>query len=90
MSASQEDIKEKIWHMVTRPEMWVISNEALEGMVLALLWAYDGHDRHNEWAMWCANCLSIRSNSPAWTQKEIPLKEYAELLSSFIREIRIF
>lgn len=83
--ATESEIVEHIIHILNRPLMWVGSPEALEGVVLALVWALKGTDYHDEFAKWAADKHNVRRNSTLWSQKDFLVSDYANELKAFLR-----
>lgn len=81
-------LDERITHMVNRPEMWASTAEALEGMVMQLLWVRDNTDYYNELQKFYHDMIpGMTRSSPIWAQKVMSVTEIAELLKLFITRL---
>lgn len=80
-------VEERLTHMLNRPEMWASSPEALEGMVLQLLWVRDANDAatYNDLRrFYHAKFPDFTGPTPLWQQKTISVQEMAGLLKEFV------
>jgi hypothetical protein len=86
---TDKQIKLRLQHVLTRPEMYAGSAEALEAQVLTLLWSLDlftaEKNEYTAWHnFWRKKYPKHNKNTPLWEQMYMGISDMATLLKDFI------